>query len=134
MDVLVDTTIWSAALRRDTRTRNGAVDELQALIVQGRARIMGPIRQELLSGIRSERQFDEVGRYLAPFPDLILNSDDFITAASYFNKCRAHGVQGSGVDYLICSVAHRNGLSIFTTDKDFERFAKHLPIILHATG
>ena len=42
------------------------------------------------------------------------------------------GVQGSNVDFLICSFAQRRSLPIFTTDADFRRFAKILPIALHA--
>lgn len=65
------------------------------------------------------------------FPDLTLSLNDYEEAASCFNTCRAKGVQGSNTDFLICAVAIRHDLPIFTTDGDFTQFKKHLPIKLH---
>ncbi len=48
-----------------------------------------------------------------------------------FNLCRSHGINGSHVDMLLCALAHRNGVPIFTTDGDFPDYARHLPIHLH---
>ena len=56
---------------------------------------------------------------------------DYIAAAGFFNLCRSKGVQGSNTDFLICAVAVRAKVSIFTLDKDFDLFSKHLPIVLH---
>jgi predicted nucleic acid-binding protein len=61
-----------------------------------------------------------------------LNTDDFVLAADFFNRCRARGVQGSNTDFLICAVAARRQHSIFTTDQDFAAFAKVIPVRLHA--
>jgi predicted nucleic acid-binding protein len=52
-------------------------------------------------------------------------------AAEFSNGCRRAGAQGSQIDFLICSIAAGNSAAILTTDKDFSRYAKHLPIILH---
>jgi len=131
MKVLVDTSIWSAALRRSRKAAGAEVDELRKLIGDHRVEIIGPIRQELLSGIRSRVQFNKLKNRLAAFPDISITSEDYVTAARYFNLCRAKGIQGSNTDFLICAVAARNRLAIFTTDKDFARFSAHVPIILH---
>jgi predicted nucleic acid-binding protein len=93
--------------------------------------MIGPIRQEILSGIREEGQFKELEVRLSAFPDIPLIAKDHVTAARFFNICRGKGVQGSNTDFLICAVAVRHRLAIFTTDKDFARYAKHLPIVLH---
>ena len=93
--------------------------------------MIGPIRQEILSGIREEGQFKELEVRLSAFPDLPLAPEDHVTAARFFNLCRRKGVQGSNTDFLICAVAVRHRLAIFTTDKDFAQYAKHLPIVLH---
>lgn len=93
--------------------------------------IIGPIRQEILSGIRDETQFKELEARLNAFPDLPISAEDHVTAARYFNLCRGKGIQGSNTDFLICAVAVRHRLAIFTTDKDFALYAKHLPIVLH---
>jgi len=130
MKVLVDTSIWSKALRRSEGQNPIERQLLTDLIASQRALIIGPIRQEILSGIREERQFEELKDRLIPFPDIPLLTEDFVTAAKFFNLCRAKGIQGSNTDFLICAVAVNNRLSIFTADEDFAHFQKVLPISL----
>lgn len=131
MKVIVDTSIWSLALRRGKQSAFPSVQELRNLIQDHRVQMIGPIRQEILSGIRSESQFKKLQKHLESFPDLPILTEDYVTAATFFNLCRSKGVQGSNTDFLICSVAIRNKFSIYSTDKDFELFAGHLPILLH---
>lgn len=131
MNVLVDTSIWSLALRRSKIIVNVEMIELRRLIDDFEAAIIGPIRQELLSGIRDIKQFVFLRERLAAFPDLALKTADFEQAASYFNHCRVKGVQGSNTDFLICAVSSSRKMPIFTTDGDFAQFAKLLPIKLH---
>ena len=131
MRVLVDTSVWSLALRRRRASVNGAVRELQSLIDEGRVAMLGVIRQELLSGIRAPETFERLRDHLRPFADEPLETADFERAAEHFNNGRAHGVQGSNTDFLICAVAERRSLPILTTDRDFTRFAQLLPITLH---
>ena len=95
---------------------------------------MGPIRQELLSGVRTPDQFDALREHLRAFTDIELGTDDYEEAASFSNRCRAAGVQGSSVDFLICAVAARRALAIFTTDEDFEHYARILPLTMHPKG
>ena len=131
MNVLVDTSIWSLALRRSKIVVNAEMIELRRLIDDFEAAIIGPIRQELLSGIRDIKQLVFLRERLAAFPDLALKTADFEQAASYFNHCRVKGVQGSNTDFLICAVSSSRKMPIFTTDGDFAQFAKLLPIKLH---
>ena len=131
MRVLVDTSVWSSALRRARQVASGPAQQLRDLIADHRVEIIGPIRQEILSGIREEAQFKRVETRLAAFPDIPITTQDYVTAAKFFNLCRGKGIQGSNTDFVICAVAVRNRLAIFTTDKDFVRFARHLPIILY---
>jgi predicted nucleic acid-binding protein len=129
--ILVDTSVWSQALRRHAQAAPPIVDELRALIDEGRVAIIGPIRQELLSGIRNRTAFERLRDHLRSFEDEVLTIEDVERAAEHFNACRARGVQGSNTDFLICAAAERLGLPIFTTDTDFVRFARLLPIELH---
>lgn len=131
MKVLVDTSIWSLALRRETPKDQGLVKELSDLIRDVRVQIIGPIRQELLSGIKSQKQFESLRLHLSAFPDIPLEAVDYEKAAEFFNICRKHGIQGSNTDFLICSVAYHRDLEIFTTDKDFDNFQQHIPIKLY---
>jgi len=129
--VIVDTSVWSLALRRGGQSRIPCVKELRGLIQDHRVQMIGPIRQEILSGIRTESQFNDLKRHLDSFVDLPILTEDYVEAARYFNLCRSKGIQGSNTDFLICVVSVRNDLLIYTTDKDFDIFAKHLPIRLH---
>lgn len=131
MRVLVDTSVWSLALRRRAPAANRHVDELRDLVHEGRVAIAGPIRQELLSGVRERPAFDRLRRHLQPFPDLPITTEDYERAAEHFNTCRARGLQGSNTDFLLCALAERHALPILTTDDDFVRFARVLPMAIH---
>ena len=131
MKVLVDTSVWSLALRRQSRLQDPAVQELRSLVDEGRVAMIGPIRQELLSGIRTPESVERLRDHLRPFADEKLEEADYELAATHFNTCRAKGVQGSNTDFLICAVAERRKMPILTTDADFRRFADVLPVTLH---
>ncbi|HEV2716615.1 MAG TPA: PIN domain-containing protein [Terriglobales bacterium] len=135
MMVLVDTPVWSLALRRRRKDlsveEQRTADALANLIRDGRAQIAGPIRQELLSGMRKEEHFRSLRDYLRAFDEPSLESDDFEEAAAMSNRCRARGITGSAIDFLICAVAHRRGWQIFTLDRDFTLYAKALPVVLY---
>jgi len=135
MNVVVDSSVWSLALRRNTP--NDAIPIINILrdfISDGLVVLLGVIRQEVLSGVRYSEQFIRLRDYLRAFPDLELTSEDYELAAEFFNTCRSNGVQGSNTDFLLCAVAHRRSYSIFTTDKDFENFRLHIPIVLLGVG
>ena len=133
MSVIVDTSVWSLALRRKTPVSNSPVVRcLQNLITDDQVILFGAIRQEILSGIRTVEQFNRLRGYLRAFPDLDLCSDDYELAAEFFNTCRSNGIQGSNTDFLICAVAHRRSHSILTTDQDFGSFQPYIPIDLYS--
>ena len=132
MNVLVDTSVWSLALRRRRLTEAPETSEHAELVREGRVSLLGHVRQELLSGITDEKQYTVLRDHLRAFPDVDLDPGDYEEAATFFNRCRARGVQGSNTDFLLCAAAARRQLSILTTDADFLHFAKLLPIRLHA--
>ena len=131
MRVLPDTPIWSAAFRRGENVVGSYRDEMLKLVNQGLVEIIGPIRQEILSGIRERSKFDVVRDRLRAFPDLEIGTDDYEEAAVYYNRCRSKGIQGSFTDFVICAVAIRHELEVFTDDKDFLRYKTVLPIRLY---
>jgi hypothetical protein len=71
---------------------------LNELIADGRAAIIGPIRQEFLSGIASPKQFRQRERSLSAFEDIPLETEHFIKAAEFANICRSQGIHGSTID------------------------------------
>ena len=135
MKVLVDTSVWSQALRRQKQeivpnTSLQVVHRLGSLIEDWRVAMLGPIRQELLSGIKTQAQFESLRHILSAFPDEKLDAEDYELAANSFNACRQLGIQGSNTDFLICAVSLAKKWPIFSLDKDFERYQKCLPLIL----
>jgi len=131
VNVLVDTSVWSLALRRAKRVDDQTTRELSELIGEGRVAMLGAVRQELLSGIKEKGQFELLRDHLRAFPDLEVEMADYEEAASAYNRCRGRGIQGSNTDFLICAVAVRRELAIYTTDRDFQEFAKVLRLTLH---
>lgn len=131
MSVLVDTCVWTRFLRVDSRHDDPVAQELAKLIRADVVHVLGCIRQELLSGAKPEGRFEHLRQYLRFYPDIPLEAEDYENAAKYFNTCRRNGVAGSNTDLLICAVAVKHGLRIFSTDSDFEHYGRHLPIRLH---
>jgi predicted nucleic acid-binding protein len=138
MKVLVDTSVWSLALRRPKSTAKNAtlspeqqtvVSALADLMRDGRAVMIGAIRQELLSGIKSQAGFDALKHTLTAFEDVPLTMQDYEKAAEVFNTCRANGVRGSNTDFLICAVSINHQLSIFSVDNDFLNYRKHFSML-----
>jgi len=126
MKVLVDTSVWSLALRR--KSQSSVAQKLAELIQASQVVLIGPVRQEILSGISDEKVFSDLKLKLEAFDDLLISTAEYELAAEFFNICRSKGIQGSHTDFLICAVAVARDLHIFTADKDFELFDKHLPI------
>jgi predicted nucleic acid-binding protein len=124
--LLVDTSVWSLALRRkNTAGLSPDEQKLKAELVQaiqdGRVAMLGLLRQELLSGIREKAQFDKVKAALDPFLDEPVNTADHEYAARVYNESRNHGFEAGTVDILICTVAVRRGWEILSGDVGLNR-------------
>ena len=135
MNGLVDTSVWSLMLRRKPedlgRAERPVVGELAELIREDRARIIGLVRQELLSGVKTPVRYEKLRAALRAFSDEPIDTSDYEGAAKAANTCRSKGIVASVVDALICEIAMARGWSIFTIDPDFENYARVLPIKLH---
>ena len=126
MKLIVDTCVWSLSLRRRNAARINTgeqqlLTQLREAIQDRRVVMLGPIRQEILSGIRDKAQFAKTEELLDPFRDEQIAAGDYVEAARLFNLCQTHGVQCGPVDILICAVAVRNRFRILTTDQGLER-------------
>jgi predicted nucleic acid-binding protein len=138
MNVLVDTPVWSLALRHrrvDLNARERVLTQaLAELIREGRVQMMGAIRQELLSGIREEERFHKLRNYLRAFGEPGIEIADYEEAAHMHSLCRARGIAGSAIDFLICAVAQRRDWHIFATDRDFDRYGRVLELKLYTAA
>lgn len=132
MRVIVDTCVWSLAFRKKEKTvyEQNIINYLAKQIRDLRIVMIGPIRQEILSGIPSESKFIDMRNKLSVLSDWAIKTEDYELAAKFYNKCRRDGIQGSHIDYLICAVAFNNGFSILTLDNDFYNYQNYTGIIL----
>lgn len=132
MKILVDTSVWSLAFRKKDKSEQDItiINALNQFIMNDEVVIIGAVRQEILSGIRHDKQFKALQTKLSYFKDLAITTNDYILAADCFNQCRRKRVQGSHIDFLICAVAIQNKLPIFTLDKDFTNYQNILDIRL----
>lgn len=126
MKILADTCAWSLLLRRrDKSALNGEEQSLLAALTEairdGQVAIVGPIRQEILSGIKETAQFEKLRDALASFPDEPLTTAHHEEAARLFNLCRRHGVECGATDVLICAVAAGKRWAILTSDGGLKR-------------
>ena len=129
MRVLVDTPVWSEYLRRGFPQPN-ILQAFEKLIVSNDVVLIGPVRQEILSGVKVREQFDKLKTAISAFPDEPILTSDYEEAATMFNACRSQGIQGSNTDFLVCAVSKRLSAPVFTLDKDFELFSKVLSTAL----
>lgn len=130
MKVLADTSVWSLLLRRPAHKLNPSElairERLVDLLQDGRAQIIGPVRQELLTGLRERSQFDALRRRLHPFEDVAIDSAVYESAAAAANECIARGIAVTNTDILLCALSLRTSWPIFTTDNDFIGYQKVL--------
>lgn len=131
MRYLVDTSIWSLAFRRNGRSYEQIIHLLSELVDKKQAVLCGPVRQELLSGIKQPEQFRLFKLRLRHFKDLPVSTEDYELAAEFYNTCRSKGIQASNIDFLLCSLAANNDLVLLTSDQDFLRIEKHIKIKIH---
>jgi len=126
MKILFDTCVWSLSLRRKTKTalsgsEQQMLESFTSAIEDGRVAMIGPIRQEILSGIQHADQFERLRGALEAFPDEPITTSHYEEAARLDNLCRSRGVQCGPVDMLICAVAGLNHWAIVTMDGGLER-------------
>lgn len=130
--VLVDTSVWSLALRKKdtTESEQRIIAQLSKLILDLDLVMIGPIRQEILSGISDQKMFLTLRERLSIFEDFPITTHDYEVAAEFCNECRKHGIQGSHIDFLICAVAVNHDMSILTLDQDFLDYRTYIKIRL----
>ena len=126
MKVLADACVWSLLLRRKKGAALSGDEQLvlaslTEAIKDGRVVIVGPIRQEVLSGIRDQAQIAKLRAALAAFCDAPLTTFHYEEAARLFNLCRRRGVECGAIDILICVIAAQMRWSILTNDQGLER-------------
>ena len=134
MRIIVDTSIWSLALRRQSHIQNPEAEILKKIIQNGEdIYLIGIILQEILQGIKKAEDFARLKKYLDVFPLLEIKREPYIKAAELKNHLSKKGIQISTIDALIASAAIVNDCCLYTNDKDFDHIAKHSQLKLFRT-
>lgn len=127
MSVLVDTSVWSLALRRDAEHSAPEVAALRhALLGSDQVFTTGFILQELLQGFAGPRDRTLLLERLGALAFLQPDREDHIEAADVRNLCRRRGVQVGTIGALLIQLCRRHDLVLLSTDRDFQAAAKHV--------
>ncbi len=131
MTLLVDTSVWSLALRRDGESDASEVIALRAALAGAESVVVtGLVLQELLQGFAGAKAQDAILERFAALPLIQPDREDHIAAAQIRNLCRRNGVQIGTIDALLIQLCGRYDLTLLTTDQDFQHASKHVPLRL----
>ena len=131
--IVVDTSVLSHVFRRPPARQAASVvvEHFRALVSEGQPLVIpGVVLQELLSGIRDERQFERLRVSLEGFPLILAEDADHLEAARLMNVVKGRGVTASSFDMLIAATTIRRRAVLFTLDRDFETLAPWIPLRL----
>jgi hypothetical protein len=124
MLVLVDSSIWIRYFLRP----DGAADELDALLQAGGVATCAPIRAEVVSGARTEREFARLRDLFGALRQLEPPGDVWPRLeAARFALARA-GHQVALVDLMIALTAAHHRVPLWSDDADFGPIGRALPL------
>ena len=133
MDLFVDTSVWSLALRRDVTSAEPAVERLRQALETGEGVFTtGLVLQELLQGFHGPKARDAIVERFSALPLLVPDRADHVEAAELRNVCRRQGIQVGTIDALLAQLCRRHDLVMLTTDRDLELMAAHLDLRLRS--
>jgi predicted nucleic acid-binding protein len=131
VDLFVDTSVWSLALRRDVTSSEPAVERLRQALETGEGVFTtGLVLQELLQGFNGPKARDAIVERFGALPLLVPDRADHVEAADLRNACRRQGIQVGTIDALLAQLCRRHDLVMLTTDRDFELMAPHVDLRL----
>ncbi len=131
---VIDTSVWSRALRRRRRSDSESTEAalIRRLVLEDEPiGLPGIVLQELLSGVRTKKEFERLRKVLDPFAVLLATEEHHLLAASLFNTCKSKGLNVSPTDVLIAATSMRCGGTLFTAHNDFVRMAEHIDLTIH---
>ena len=135
MALLVDTSVWSLAFRRDADSNAPQVAALRNALGGAETVVTtGLVLQELLQGFTGPRVHRDIVARFAALALVIPDRDDHIDAADLRNRCRRAGVQVGTIDALLAQLCIRHELQLLTTDHDFTLAARHCPLQVWKPG
>jgi predicted nucleic acid-binding protein len=127
VSLLVDTSVWSLAFRRDAEDTSQAVDVLRRAL-DGAEQVFttGLVLQELLQGFAGPKARGQLIERFAALAFLQPDREDHINAAEVRNTCRKNGVQIGTIDALLIQLCLRHDLVLLSKDNDFRSASRHV--------
>ena len=123
--VLADTSVWIDFLNT---SGSEEAEKLAALLDEDKVCILPMIRAEVLSGARTEREFQDLKEKLSALPSLEEPEDLWDNAAWARFRLARRGIASSLLDIVIALNASRHHCPLLTRDKEFRQIAHVLPL------
>lgn len=122
--VVVDTSVWIDFFR-GRGTREVEILERCARAIR-RVCVCGPVLQEVLQGLRDDREFRRTRLRLSKFTFLDATRETYSRAASLYRTMRKKGFTLGRFDAVIAGICLSHDLPLLTSDRrDFEPLARH---------
>jgi len=128
VNTLVDTSVWSLALRRNSPPDIAELDELTRVLRGGIVVSTGLVLQELLQGFSRPKAHSLIVDRFRALPLIVPDRDDHIGAAELRIRCRRRGVQVGTIDALLAQLCIHHELQMLTTDQDFRSISEIAPL------
>jgi predicted nucleic acid-binding protein len=127
VSLLVDTSAWSLAFRRDAEASTQTVEVLRSAL-EGADQVFttGLVLQELLQGFAGPKARSQLIERFAALAFLQPDREDHIEAAEVRNTCRRNGVQIGTIDAVLIQLCLRHDLVLLSTDNDFRSASMHV--------
>jgi predicted nucleic acid-binding protein len=115
--VLIDTSVWTHALRRngDPQVR----DRVQLLMANGQAAWCDAVRLELWNGVRGEAERKKLKELESLLPSLPINADVWSDSCHLAELARTSGLNVPAIDLIVFSCARHHGVKVEHADKHY---------------
>lgn len=127
--VLVDTSVMIGYLQGE---ENNAILRFQYILENNIPfGINSLIYQEVLQGVKTEKDFDKTKKYLDTqrFYSLKDEKESYASAAKIYFRCKKKGLTiNSTIDCLIAQTAIEHDLYLLHNDSDFDKISKIVPL------
>ena len=127
MTLLVDTSVWSLALRRDgTFDAKEVLALREALTGADSVVTTGLVLQELLQGFNGPKAKEAIIERFGALPLIQPDRQDHVAAAEVRNACRRGGVQIGTIDALLIQLCGRYEMTLLWSEQDFANADAHV--------